>query len=149
MQVSESNMEIMGRRLPAAASESIEYKLMAVQAQFLFHAKIAKDYFMLDAGPMLQYNGQLDLKDSEQGNYLINGYTNLLAEDISDISKFNINASIGATAGFDHFKLRVQYIYGITNMFNKLNDQNLNTAPSNETFKGNQSMLVFMAFIYL
>ena len=149
MQVSESNMEIMGRSLPSAAMESIEYKLMAVQAQFLFHAKIAKDYFMLDAGPMLQYNGQLDLKDSEQGNYLINGYTNLLAEDISDISKFNINASIGATAGFDHFKLRVQYIYGITNMFNKLNDQNLNTAPSNETFKGNQSMLVFMAFIYL
>ena len=148
MQVSESNMEIMGRSLPGSNLEPLEYKLMKVQAQFLFHLKLAQDYLMVDAGPMLQYNGELELKDSDQENYLIDGYSNLLAKDISDISKFNVNASIGATAGFNHFKLRVQYIYGLTNMFNKLNDQNLDTNPSNETFKGNQSMLSFMAFIY-
>ena len=148
MQVSESNMEIMGRSLPTAASEALEYKLMAVQVQFLFHAKIAKDYLMIDAGPMLQYNGKLDMKDESKANYFINGYNGLLASDISDISKFNVNASIGATAGFDHFKLRVQYIYGITNMLDKLNDENLDTSPSNKPFKGNQSMLAFMAFIY-
>lgn len=148
MQLSESNIEIMGRSLPAANSEPMEYKLMKVQAQFLFHLKLAKDYLMVDAGPMLQYNGQLELKDSAQENYIVDGYSTLLAQDISDISKFNVNASIGATAGFNHFKLRVQYIYGLTNMFNKLNDQNLDASPSNETFKGNQSMLAFMAFIY-
>ena len=148
MQVSESNLEIMGRNAVFAV-EPIEYKLMMVQAQFLFHAKIAKDYFMIDAGPMLQYNSKMDLKDENKKNYLLNGYTLLQAKDISDISKFNVNASIGATAGFNHFKLRVQYIYGLTNMFNKLNDQNLNTLPENKAFKGNQSMLAFMAFIYL
>ncbi|MEZ4801550.1 MAG: hypothetical protein R2797_02175 [Gelidibacter sp.] len=149
MQVSESTMDIMGRSLPVSESEPLEYKLMMVQAQFLFHLKLAKDYLMIDGGPMLQYNSELELKDDNKENYLIDGYTNLMAKDISDISKFNVNASIGATAGFNHFKLRVQYIYGVTNMFNKLNDQNLDANPSNKTFKGNQSMLAFMAFIYL
>lgn len=148
MQVSESNMEIMSLSPVSLTAEPVEYKLMMVQAQFLFHLKLAKDYLMIDGGPMLQYNSELELKDSTQENYLINGYTNLLAKDISDISKFNVNASIGATAGFSHFKLRVQYIYGLTNMLNKLNDQSLDGSPSNETFKGNQSMLAFMAFIY-
>lgn len=150
MQVSESNLEIMGRPVPLVTTpEPIDYKLMMVQAQFLFHAKIAKDYLMIDAGPMLQYSGKLELKDDSKENYFLNGYTDLKAKDISDISKFNVNASIGATAGFNHFKLRVQYIYGVTNMFNKLNDQNLNAAQGNKAFKGNQSMLAFMAFIYL
>ncbi len=148
MQVSESNIEIMGRSLPVSVTEPIEYKLMMVQAQFLFHAKLAKDYLMIDGGPMIQYNSELELKDETQENYLINGYTNLTAKDISDISKFNINASIGATVGFSHFKLRAQYIYGLTNMLNKLNNQNLDTTPSGSSFKGNQSMLAFMAFIY-
>ncbi len=149
MQVSENNMDIMGRSSLVAAPEPLEYKLMAVQAQFLFHAKLAKDYLMIDGGPMLQYNGKLDLKDSNQENYLVDGYSVLMAQDVSDISKFNVNASIGATVGFNHFKLRVQYIYGLTNIFNKLNDQNLDATPSDKPFKGNQSMVAFMAFIYL
>ena len=150
MQISENNFEIMGSKLPIlTAPEPIEYKLMTVQAQFLFHAKIFQDYLMVDAGPMLQYSGEMELKNDNQENYFIRGYTALAAKDISDISKFNVNASVGATAGFSHFKLRVQYIYGVTNMFNKLNDQNLATSPENKAFKGNQSMLAFMAFIYL
>lgn len=148
MQVSENNLEIMGKQSSISASKPLEYKLMAVQAQFLFHAKLAKDYLMIDAGPMIQYNGQLELKDSNQDDYLIDGYSGLMAKDISDISKFNVNASIGATAGFSHFKLRVQYIYGLTNMLNNLNNQNLEATSSDKPFKGNQSMLAFMAFIY-
>lgn len=148
MQLSESTIGIMGKSIPAAQSEALDYKLMMVQAQFLFHLKLAKDYLMIDAGPMLQYNGELELKNKAKENYNIDGYSGLLAKDISDISKFNVNAAIGATAGFSHFKLRVQYVYGLTNMFNKLNDQNLSTDPSNKAFKGNQSMLAFMAFIY-
>lgn len=149
MQLSESNLEISALNPTILAAEPVEYKLMMVQAQFLFHLKVAKDYLMIDAGPMLQYNGEMELKDKDQENHLIDGYSLLLAKDISDISKFNVNASIGATAGFNHFKLRVQYIYGLTNMFDKLNDQNLDQNPLNKPFKGNQSMLAFIAFIYL
>lgn len=148
IQLSENNIDIMGRALPTSSSEPIEYKLMTAQAQFLFHLKLAKDYLMIDGGPMIQYNSELELKDTSQENYVVNGYTNLMAKDISDISKFNVNAAIGATAGFSHFKLRVQYIYGLTNMLNKLNDQSLDATPSGDNFKGHQSMLAFMAFIY-
>ena len=81
MQVSESNLEIMGKSFPLFASEPIEYKLMMVQAQFLFHAKIINDYLMVDAGPMLQYNSKLELKDDTKENYFINGYTALSAKD--------------------------------------------------------------------
>lgn len=149
MQFSESNLEIEGRAVPLIGTiEPMAYKLMMAQVQFLFHAKLVKDFLMIDAGPMLQYSGKLELKDDSQENYFINGYSTLQAKDISDISKFNVNGAVGATAGFSHFKLRVQYIYGLTNMLNKLNDQNLDIAPSNKAFKGNQSMLAFMAFIY-
>ena len=148
MQLSENYLDIMGRSLPTAASEPIEYKLMTVQAQLLFHLKLAKDYLMIDAGPMIQYSGKMELQETLMETYIIDGYDALLAEDIQDISKFNVNASIGATAGFNHFKLRVQYMYGLTNMLDKLNDQNLDRSPSDKPFKGNQSMLAFMAFIY-
>ncbi|MCB0446851.1 MAG: hypothetical protein KDD03_04960 [Gelidibacter sp.] len=149
LQLSESNLGISASSLLSPSStEMVDYKIMTAQVAFMFHAKVIKSNFMIDAGPMLQYNGKLDLKDKNKGDYVITGYNTLTANEISDISKFNVNAAVGATAGFDHFKLRVQYIYGITNMLNKLNDQNLDASPSNKAFKGNQSMLAFMAFIY-
>ncbi len=149
LQLSESNLGISASSLLSPSStEMVDYKIMTAQVAFMFHAKVIKSNFMIDAGPMLQYNGKLDLKDKNKGDYVITGYNTLTANEISDISKFNVNAAVGVTAGFDHFKLRVQYIYGITNMLNKLNDQNLDASPSNKAFKGNQSMLAFMAFIY-
>jgi hypothetical protein len=148
MQLSESNLEISGRELPiSSTSEMMEYKLMTVQAAFLFHLKIVKNNITLDAGPMLQYNGELELKDDAQESYIIDGYSALMANEISDISKFNLNGAIGATAGFENFKIRAQYIYGFTNMLNKLNDQDLSTTPSDEKFKGNQQMIALSAMI--
>src|SRR5690606_1146091 len=148
IQLSENNLEISGRELPiSTVSEMMDYKLMTVQVAFLFHLKLVKNNITLDAGPMLQYNGELELKNDAQQNYIIDGYTDLTAKDISDISKFNVNGAIGATAGFDHFKIRAQYIYGFTNMLNKLNSQDLNTTPSNEKFKGNQQMITLTAMI--
>lgn len=148
MQLSENNLEISGRELPiSTTSEMMEYKLLTVQAAFLFHLKLVKNNITIDAGPMLQYNGELELKDNAQENYVIDGHSALMAKDISKISKFNVNGAIGVTAGFDNFKVRGQYIYGFTNMLNKLNDQDLNTESSNEKFKGNQQMIALSAMI--
>jgi len=49
----------------------------------------------------------------------------------------------GISAGFGAFKIKAQYIYGFLNILDKLNDKNLNTGSTSDTFKGNQSMLVF------
>jgi hypothetical protein len=98
---------------------------------------------------MLQYNGELDLKDSSSSDFIIAGYQSLKAQDITDISRFNVNGAVGLTVGLGRFALRAQYIYGFTNMLNRLNDQDLNVDNNTQKFKGNQSMLVFTALIIL
>jgi len=82
------------------------------------------------------------LKDDEQEEYYVNEFDNLKALDLRDISKFNINGAIGATAGFKHFRVRAQYQYGLTNIFRKLNDLDVDT-----NFKGNQSQLILTALV--
>jgi len=149
MQLSENHIGILGRPTQISAeSDFVEYKLFTVQVALLGHIKLIKRYFTIDVGPMLQYNGSLDLNDKKQETYYINNYDNLLASDISNISKFNINGAIGASAGLDFISLKVQYIYGFTNILKKLNTENLDTAGNNEkSFKGNQSMLVLGVII--
>ena len=117
--------------------------MFAAQIALLLHVKIVKNYFTLDVGPMLQYNGELEIKDKDQENYYLNNFDNLLAQDISDISKFNVNGAVGLSAGYKFFHLKAQYVYGFTNTLSKLNKQDL--IESNEKFKGNQSFLVFTA----
>ncbi len=142
MQISENTFEISGRMTDdVAGNEAIEYKLMAAQLSFLFHAKLIGSHLTFDAGPQIQYNGDLDLKNSQQEDYFINGYNNVSASDITKMSKFNANGAVGITAGFGPLKFRAQYIYGFLNMFNKLNDE----LTVNDTFKGNPESLMFSA----
>jgi len=146
MQFSENSLEISGRPLKTGdGNNMLEYKLMAVQLGFTYHKKIFGDNLTIDLGPQLQYNGKLELKDSTQETYFINGYDSLTALDINDISQFNVNGMIGASAGIGSFKIKAQYIYGLLNTFDKLNKKNLNVGSNTDKFEGNQSMLVFAA----
>ncbi|OMP32235.1 hypothetical protein [Mangrovimonas sp. DI 80] len=147
--LSENKVNVIGGALPLVfQEEEIEYKMFTAQVSFLFHAKIVEDYITADFGPMIQYNSELELVDDSQENYFIKGYNNVLASDITDISKFNVNGAVGLSAGFPGFKLRGQYIYGFTNMLNKLNNNNdIDTFGGPSKFKGHQSMLVFTAMI--
>lgn len=148
LQLSQNSLEIEGySSATPLQSELIEYNVMAVQLAFLLHVKLINENLTLDIGPQLQYNGQLDLKDSNQEDFLINGYDALLAEDISDIAPFNANGVVGASAGIGNFRLRASYSYGFTNILRKLNDEDLTTTPDSEEFKGNQSMLAFALMI--
>ena len=107
---------------------------------------IIKNYLTIDAGPMIQYNSQLDIDDDSKENYILEGYTDLTLDAIKDISQLNINGAIGVSAGVEKFRVRAQYIYGFTNIFNNLNRSNL-TSGNDTDFKGNQNMLVFSAMI--
>lgn len=148
LQFSQNSLEISAR--PTAASitqEQLEYKLTAVQLAFLLHVKLLSDNLTIDIGPQLQYSGQLELDDDNKKNYIIDGYDLLRAEEISDISKFNVNGIVGASLGISNFRLRAAYSYGFTNMFNKLNDANLATTPTSKKFEGHQNMLSFALMI--
>ncbi len=120
----------------------LKYKLSAAQLALLLHAKIISQNLTIDFGPVIQANGFLELKDKAQEEYFINGFDDLQAADIRDISKFNINGAIGATAGLKNFRVRAQYQYGLTNILRKLNDLDLDTE-----FKGNQSQVILTAIV--
>ena len=72
----------------------------------------------------------------------ISNYNTIRANEITEISRFNVNGAVGASLGFDEFKLRAQYIYGFTNILSKLNKENF---TEDVDFKGNQSMLLLTA----
>lgn len=142
MQISESKFEVSGRMTDdVAGNEMIAYKLMAVQLGFLMHAKIIESNLTFDIGPQLQYNGDLAFDNSQQEMYYINGYDNLQAKDITELSKFNFNGTVGLTAGYGPLKIKGQYVYGFLNTLEKLN-KNLDQPT---TFKGNPSTIAISA----
>ncbi|WOD45021.1 hypothetical protein [Hwangdonia lutea] len=151
MQLSENRVEISARPTPLSSSnpnEFITYKMFAAQVAMLMHIKVVPDFVTIDLGPMLQYNGKLELKDEAKKGYYINNYNNLMAKDITNISQFNINGAIGASVGIKNVKLKAQYIYGFTNILKKLNSENLDASDGDSKFKGNQTMLVLGAMVY-
>ena len=148
MQLSESSIEISGRPDLISTQEAfIEYKMFAVQVAMLLHIKVIPNHFTIDFGPMLQYNGRLEFKDKNQEGYYINNYTNLSAQDITNMSQFNFNGALGASLGIRNFKLKAQYIYGLTNILKKLEGQDIDTVGGDSRFKGNMSMLLFGAVV--
>ncbi len=146
IQLSENKIDINASSPVSLEEEYVEYKMFTANISFLFHIKLISNNLTLDVGPMLQYNSELELKDSSKEGYIIKGYNNLLTEDISNISKFNANGSVGLSLGVRRLLLRAQYIYGFTNILGKLNDQDFDI-DSNDKFKGNQSLLAFTAII--
>lgn len=148
MQLSESNINILGRpNLVSTENEFINYKMFAAQVAMLMHIKVINHHFTIDVGPMLQYNGALEFKDKAQEDYFVNNYINLTAKDITQISQFNFNGAAGVSLGIKNFKLRGQYIYGFTNILNKLEKERLDSTGGDARFKGNQSMLVLGATV--
>ncbi len=145
IQFSENHLGIEGRSNINGENEMLDYKLSAAQLAVFMHAKIFKQNLAIDFGPVIQANGFLELKDDTFDEYYINGFDDdvLTAKDLRDISKFNINGAIGATAGFKHFRIRAQYQYGFTNMLNKLNDLEIEGTK----FKGNQSQVTLTALV--
>ena len=148
IQLAENNVGIAAANPLALQSvEFVDYKIFTAQIALLMHVKLIQSYLTIDLGPMLQYNGELELKDDDKENYIIQNYDNLLAQDIQDISRFNVDGMIGLSTGISHFRLKASYIYGFTNMLNKLNNNDLNVGSNTNKFKGNQSMFVFTAMI--
>ena len=54
---------------------------------------------------------------------------------------------MGASLGIRNFKLKAQYIYGLTNILKKLEGQDIDTVGGDSRFKGNQTMLVLGAVL--
>ena len=148
IQLSENTVGISARpNMVSPENEFIDYKIFAAQVALLAHIKVIENYVTIDVGPMFQYNGKMELKDKSKEGYYINNYANLTAGAITNISQFNFDGAIGMSAGIKNFKLKAQYIYGFTNILNKLENQNLDATGGDSRFKGNQNMLVLGAMV--
>ncbi len=139
IQLSESSMRVAGQQALGQPSEDLDFNLFIAQIALIGHLKLIGSNLTLDAGPMLQYNSNLELQDETKSSYFLDAQGVLTANNISDISRFNVNGTIGLSAGIDFVKVRAQYIYGFTNILNRLNDNN---QIQGIDFKGNQNMLV-------
>jgi len=125
-------------------TQFIDYTIIAAQVNFLVSYNIVKKHLSFEAGPMLNINSKMSLKNEQFENYILDGYTTLVAKDIEDISTINGVGYIGLTAGIENVRIIANYQYGFTNMLAKLNDQKV----ENTNFKGNGSTITVAAVIY-
>ncbi|WP_375238457.1 hypothetical protein [Aurantibacter sp.] len=144
MQLSENILGVAAKPSLTTSSidNSVDYKIFTAQVAFLWHLKLGTDHLTLDIGPMLQYNSDLELKDEDKENYIIDGFNSVTAKDFKSLNNVNFNGAIGLTAGISHFKVKAQYIYGVTNILGGLNKEDF-AQDLEKKFKGNQSMLAF------
>jgi hypothetical protein len=129
--ISASSMPVGGNK------EVLDYNLQSAQISVLWGYKIIREHLSVEAGPILNVNGKLTLKEARFENYIIDGHSTLRAIDLEDVSKVNFHLAAGLTAGFRNFRVFGQYQYGVTNMLNKLNSQNLEKTD----FKGKSSLM--------
>lgn len=129
--ISASSIPVVGNK------EVLDFNMQSAQISILGGYKIIKEHLSVEVGPILNVNGKLTLKDTPFENYIVEGYNTLRAIDLEDVSKVNFHLAAGLTAGFRNFRVFGQYQYGVTNVLNKLNSQNL----EKDNFKGNSSLL--------
>jgi len=128
----------------SADTQFIDYKIQGVQIGFLGSYNIVKHHLSVEFGPILNVNSKLKIDSERYLGYILDGYDTLKAEDIQDISKVNFLVAGGLTGGFQSVRLSAMYQYGVTNMLNKLNSENLEEA----NFKGHSSTYVFSVIAY-
>lgn len=141
----DSNLAISAKSTPVGGiSRDLNYNLQSAQISVLAGYKIIKNHLSIEAGPVLNINGELTLKDTQYENYIIDGYSTLRATDIEEVSKVNFHLAGGISAGLKNFRLFALYQYGVTNILNKLNEKDL----ENSDFKGNSVLLSFGVTVY-
>jgi hypothetical protein len=129
MQFSETKFSVQAKDLTTSKINEVEYKLPGVQISVQPSYKIIENHLSVELGPVLQINGKLKYDKSFENNVLVDN-TNLNADQITDVSKFNFNVAFGVTAGVKHVRANLQYQLGINNLLSKLNDQDILNKPS-------------------
>ena len=141
-----TNIGVLGGPLTTSPSdkEFIKYNIPNAQLNFQGSLNIVKKHLSVEFGPILNVNGKMKLDNENFENYLIDGYTTIRAQDITDISTINVRLMGGLTAGIENFRITAHYQYGVTNILKKLNDQNLEKTD----FEGHSGTIVVMGVFY-
>ncbi|WP_347373615.1 outer membrane beta-barrel protein [Aequorivita sp. Q41] len=125
-------------------TQNIGYTIQGAQLNFLGSYNIVVKHLSIEFGPVLNINSKMKLDNEKFEEYILTGYNAITANDIQEISRFNVRLAGGLTAGLEHFRLSAQYQYGLTNILGKLNDKGL----ENKNFKGNSTTIIVAGVIY-
>lgn len=130
--------------------EEVGYTWSGAQVKLLLSYLIADDHLSIEAGPVLQVNGKMELDDAAQSDFIVKGYTGLQTEDLQEWSRVNGSVMVGLSTGLTHVRLTANYQYSVTNALNKLNDQELELKdPAATNFKGNLGFITAGIVLYL
>ena len=143
-------VDLNGREKIAAttASEVIPFNMIGVQGNFFGSYKLLGHHLSIEAGPVVQVNGNLEPRQDRELYYLQD--YDIQAIDIAKISPFNINMAIGASGGFETLKFWVVYQYGINNIFGRLEGENLQEKdPDLPSLEGKMTLLSGGVVIFL
>lgn len=141
IQFSENNFSVATNTL-TMAQEDVNYKLASAQVSLQLSYRLIENHLSIEFGPIVQVNGKLNMDNTEENNVIAG--TILLAKDIREISNFNFYSTVGITFGIRHFRANISYQYGVNNMLENLNNNNLGV-----NFKGNPGILNGNLILYL
>ncbi|WP_298417895.1 outer membrane beta-barrel protein [uncultured Kordia sp.] len=137
----EMNVLAKENALTATVSEEVQMKLLAAKLGILGSYKLGGNHFSIEFGPALQLSDKFEF-ESTFAEYILEGYDTFTVNDARKTSNLNVNGIIGFSAGFETFKISIQYEYGFTNVLSKL-------TVDNKTLKGNTTQLSGSATFYL
>ncbi len=140
MQFTESNFSVETKKPITLQTKDVKYTLSGAQVRLILSYNVIKDVMSIDAGPVLQVNGKLRIKNDDENN-IISG-TALVAKDITGIAPIHGNFYFGVSGGNRRVRAIVCYQYGMNNFLNKLNkDDDLVAKNNGDTFKGHMGLL--------
>jgi hypothetical protein len=136
-------INVLGREnlLTTTAFEEIPMKLLAAKLGILGSYKLGGNHFSIEFGPALQLSDKFEI-ESTFNDYILQGYDTFTAKEARKTSNLNVNGIVGFSAGFEQFKISVQYEYGFTNVLSKL-------TVNEKRLKGNTTQLSASATFYL
>lgn len=144
---------ILGRDLTNPANNFderyIKFALPNVQLKLQLIYYLIRHRLSLEVAPILSVNGKLKPNSESYEDYQIDGYESVTAKDIANVSTVHFLTAAGLTAGIDNFRANVQYQYGVTNFFNRLNDtESVSEEKPEGGFKGHTSTILLGLYIF-
>lgn len=134
-------VNVLGRQTLLSENVEIPFELLAAKIGVLGSYKISEKHFSVEFGSALQLSEKFEI-DSEFEDYILQGYDTFTAKEARQTNRLNIMGIIGVSAGFQSFKISLQYEYGFSNVLSKL-------SVNNQQLKGHIEQLSVLATFYL
>lgn len=143
LHINRHEINMLGKEnlLATTPMEEIPMKLLAAKLGILGSYKLGGNYFSIEFGPALQLSDKFEI-ESTYNDYILQGYDTFTAKEARATSNVNVNGIVGFSAGFEVFKISIQYEYGFTNVLSKL-------TVDEKQLKGNTTQLSASATLYL